>query len=133
MKNSFFAITTLLLFIFSACSKDKDQGVPEENLSPIIQTELPASVNSLDPIQFNVHHLVFNGCGRYDRAVTKADGKTITITFLAKYADGFCTMDVPTRVTPYTFVPKEKGTYTFRFRSGHKSEEKYIEQQLEVR
>ncbi|WP_129717991.1 hypothetical protein [Pedobacter sp. SYP-B3415] len=115
------------------CTKTDVPAAPEESISPIVKTDLPTSVNSLDPLQFNVYHIVFNGCGRFQRADTRVNGKTVTVRFLAVYADQMCTMDIPTRITPYTFIPKEKGTYTFRFRSGNPQKEEYIEEQLEVR
>ena len=104
-----------------SCDKDKDP-ITEESISPIVETDLPETGNVGQEIIFTVRHAVFNGCGYYSSQNTVKDGLTFSVTFYAKYRDGFCTMNVPTLGTDYKFVPSTSGTYTFKFDRGEQED-----------
>jgi hypothetical protein len=118
--KKFFRFLVLLLFIgvlVGAC-KDEEYIDPAESLSPIVDVTLPEVGYVNQEINFIVSHAVFNGCGFYSSRKTIMAGNSLVVTFYAKYRDGICTMDIPIRKTNYQFMPKRKGTYTFKFNKG---------------
>jgi len=108
-------LVLLLVTILSSCEKD---DIITESISPIIETDLPESGKVGQEIVINVSHAVYNGCGYYSSQRTIQNGKTLTVTFNAKYREGFCTMNIPILKTQYKFTLSNSGTYTFRFNSG---------------
>jgi hypothetical protein len=100
-----------LITVFSC-----DHLSTRESISPIIATDLPSNSIAGKTITFKIYHVVFNGCGKYARQETIIEGRVVTIKFYGKYPiDAFCTANVPTLETYYSFEPKEKGDYYFRF------------------
>lgn len=126
--NHVFVIVTLML-LTSGCGL----AGSEEAISPIVDAELPAVGKVGEVVSFNVHHTMYNGCGKYDRSETVEEGKTITVTVYGKYPKGkICSDDEPTLITVYHFLPKEQGAYYFRFYNGNLNGSEYLLDTLNV-
>lgn len=112
-------IVQLIIFVIGtiAISCDEEVKIPE-SLSPIVETDLPATGNVGQEIIVTVKHGVYNGCGYYSSQKTEQSGNTFFVTFYAKYRDGVCPMNAPILETPYKFKPNIGGTYTFKFNRG---------------
>lgn len=119
----------LLLIALTSCSYLSTR----ESVSPIIDTELPETAVVGETISFKIYHVVYNGCGKYSRQETTMDGRTVTVTFYAKYPNGgACPDNIPTLEGYCTFVAKEKGDYYFRFYHGNYSGDEFILDTLSV-
>jgi len=134
MKTNNLFYTFFLILIFPLLIACEDEAVAPQDetgsISPITGSDLPAEASLDETVRFTVRHIVFNGCGYYEREETKIEGKEVKVTFYAGYRDGICTMNIPTLETEYTFKPQEKGEYVFKFTG---SEGNYLLDTLVVR
>lgn len=129
MKVNHLLVFLALILLISGCGL----AGSEEAISPIVDAEMPAVGRVGEVVSFNVHHTVYNGCGKYARSETIEEGNTISVTFFGKYPKGkICSDDEPTLITEYHFLPKERGAYYFRFYNGNLNGSEYLLDTLNV-
>jgi hypothetical protein len=120
MRNfkSLICIYIILLLISCDIGGNDDVCISRQGaFVTAIDAPLTATVNQ--PVDVEVSFPVVNGCGIFNRFIETTDGNTITIAVEALYDGCFCTADVPTRTTTYSFTPNTAGDYELKFVSSN--------------
>jgi hypothetical protein len=119
MTNKLVAVFLITIGILSCNEDEKIHSDFTEEISPIVDTELPNNGEINKKVTFVINHGVYNGCGQYSRHETVTNGNDIFVTFFAKYpVNEICADIAPVRSTSYEFTPTLIGEYTFHFSQG---------------
>lgn len=143
MKIFLSVLVLLIGVIIISCDKE-GEVVPEtpstqqlplklesgpESISPIIETDLPASGEKGQEIIIMVSHVLSSGCAYYSSQKTVQEGTTFFVTFYEKSPlDVTCTTILRTAKAPYKFTPEKTGVYTLKF----SNREEYLTQTITI-
>lgn len=129
MKNSL--SIALIYSVLLSCSSKKDetdQCIYAVNLPAVEVSDVEnGTVN--EPLRFNIKSQYHNGCGSFKDFSEKTEGNIITVVVNGMNMGCICTQAFVHFDKDYVFVPKQAGTYTFKFKSTQNS---YIERQVVV-
>jgi len=129
MKN--FLSIALVYTVLLSCSSKKDETdncIYAVNL-PVVEVSDVENGTVNEPLKFNIKSQYHNGCGSFKDFSEKTEGNTITVTINGMNTGCICTEALIHFNNDYVFVPKQTGTYTFKFKS---AQNHYIEKQVVV-
>ncbi|ADY54362.1 hypothetical protein Pedsa_3834 [Pseudopedobacter saltans DSM 12145] len=128
MKNTF-VIILICLLISSCCSKDEERDCiyDIELLTTDVSVTSSGTVNT--PLTFKVKLSYHNGCGNFSRFNEKRTENTIEVIAKGQNRGCVCTQAFISFEEDYVFVPKQAGTYNFKFKS---AKDTFIEKQVVV-
>lgn|SRR5690606_30704088 len=129
MKN-FLGIALIYTTLLSCSSKKdgEDKCIYAVNL-PAIEVSNVENGTVNKSLTFDVKSQYHNGCGSFKDFSEKIEGNVITIVANGMNIGCICTEALVYFNKNYVFVPKQAGTYTFKFKSIQNS---YIEKQVVV-
>lgn len=123
MKKVYFIILLALI----SCAKEKKCITEKEYFITNIDAPLEGLVNQQMHIEIT---MALGDCMSFQKLVITGSEKDKTIVpIIRENTCNYCTTAIQEKLMMYSFIPKEKGIYNLRFKSG---ENTYIQTQIKV-
>ncbi len=126
-------VTVALLFVSTAllnACEEKKAGSVQSAQGAVISVTIANTVQQGQPVAFEMKCGTPTPCWEFKRLEIMQDGFVYTITAITEYDGRPCVQILGSFTTNSSVVPKEKGTYTFRF---WRAADQFLERSVVVR